>query len=520
MFGGLKRRPDPVVAANTPPPLVKEAPPPELLEPPTQPPQAAQPETPPPKPGAPAEMRQRATDPAPAPPSRVETPKEPPPPRHRAAGVPRDDARIPQAGPDKGHGTRRPYQAVYTQTGKTGAGSAPGRSGTPEAFRNRDSAQGTRAGNRAGKEPGAGQTTQSQQQRMECRAGRNGRVHGDVQHRRRGDRCACAVRVARECFDPVDDAAQLLRPEVILKSREEAPMDATQSVGRFTGTLLGFAVGDALGMPAQFLTRDQIQRYYGKPISGFLKAHPGHASDFLNQGSYTDDTQMMLATAECLIECRKMDIGPPGGCAALLVHQHHPAPDTDTGECARLQAPRGRARLDQERRLQQRVRSRRADGRRSASFFLNQPDSLVRAATRRLQHHPQRTAGPRRFGRGRLPDSEAGAIRRQVLSRRSGARNRRSHRQHRSGHGRDASVGHPDRAPPARGSTVRDRHQFRRARSHSRPRCTASSNIRDSILRQCWPPSTPGTRRTRLRHSQAASSGHSPGSMRFRKVAG
>jgi ADP-ribosyl-[dinitrogen reductase] hydrolase len=84
-------------------------------------------------------------------------------------------------------------------------------------------------------------------------------------------------------------------------------MDPNVLVNRFTGSIVGFAVGDALGMPTQFLTRDQIRRYYGKAIAGFTKAHPGHASDFLPAGSFTDDTQMMLATAECLVECRKMD---------------------------------------------------------------------------------------------------------------------------------------------------------------------------------------------------------------------
>src|SRR5258706_510525 len=79
------------------------------------------------------------------------------------------------------------------------------------------------------------------------------------------------------------------------------------SKGRFTGSILGFAIGDALGMPAQFLTPGQIQRYYGKPISDFVRAHAGHASEFLSAGSYTDDTQMLLATAECLLECRKVD---------------------------------------------------------------------------------------------------------------------------------------------------------------------------------------------------------------------
>jgi ADP-ribosyl-[dinitrogen reductase] hydrolase len=93
-------------------------------------------------------------------------------------------------------------------------------------------------------------------------------------------------------------------------------MNPIELTSRFIGTILGFAVGDALGMPAEFLTRDQILRYYGKPISDFIKAHSGHACDFLPPGSYTDDTQMMLATAECLIECRKMD--PPRQAESLL----------------------------------------------------------------------------------------------------------------------------------------------------------------------------------------------------------
>jgi ADP-ribosyl-[dinitrogen reductase] hydrolase len=84
-------------------------------------------------------------------------------------------------------------------------------------------------------------------------------------------------------------------------------MDPKELRNRCIGAIAGFAVGDALGMPAEFLSREQIRRYYGKPITSFIKAHSGHASDFLPPGSYTDNTQMMLATAECLIECGKMD---------------------------------------------------------------------------------------------------------------------------------------------------------------------------------------------------------------------
>lgn len=93
---------------------------------------------------------------------------------------------------------------------------------------------------------------------------------------------------------------------------------------RCVGAIVGFAVGDALGMPAEFLSREQIRRYYGKPISGFLKAHPGHASDFLPQGSYTDNTQTMLAIAECLIQCRNMN--PALHADALLMWYQNTVP--------------------------------------------------------------------------------------------------------------------------------------------------------------------------------------------------
>ncbi|NLV31589.1 MAG: hypothetical protein GXY47_10595 [Acidobacteria bacterium] len=76
---------------------------------------------------------------------------------------------------------------------------------------------------------------------------------------------------------------------------------------RCVGALLGFAVGDALGMPAEFLSRDEIADCYGGPITDFIQAHAEHANDFLPPGSYTENTRTMLATAECLIECREMD---------------------------------------------------------------------------------------------------------------------------------------------------------------------------------------------------------------------
>jgi ADP-ribosyl-[dinitrogen reductase] hydrolase len=114
-------------------------------------------------------------------------------------------------------------------------------------------------------------------------------------------------------------------------------MDPTELRNRCVGTIVGFAAGDALGMPAEFLSREQIRRYYGKPISGFLKAHPGHASDFLPEGSYTDNTQTMLTTAECLVECKRMD---PARQADAMLSWHQNAVPHRTPSKANLRACR------------------------------------------------------------------------------------------------------------------------------------------------------------------------------------
>ncbi|PMR71715.1 ADP-ribosylglycohydrolase family protein [Halomonas heilongjiangensis] len=64
---------------------------------------------------------------------------------------------------------------------------------------------------------------------------------------------------------------------------------------RFTGCLLGGAVGDALGAPVEFLSRRQIlDRFGAKGISEYAPSYGG-------LGWITDDTQMTLFTAEGLL---------------------------------------------------------------------------------------------------------------------------------------------------------------------------------------------------------------------------
>jgi poly(ADP-ribose) glycohydrolase ARH3 len=66
-------------------------------------------------------------------------------------------------------------------------------------------------------------------------------------------------------------------------------------VGRFLGCLLGQAVGDALGAPWEGMPADHVFWSFG-PSSDLVRNPDG---DVLR---YTDDTQMMIAVAETLVE--------------------------------------------------------------------------------------------------------------------------------------------------------------------------------------------------------------------------
>ena len=70
---------------------------------------------------------------------------------------------------------------------------------------------------------------------------------------------------------------------------------------RALGALAGVAIGDAMGMPTQTLSRAQISETYGA-ITGFLDAAPSHpVSAGLKAGTITDDTEQSLLLARHLI---------------------------------------------------------------------------------------------------------------------------------------------------------------------------------------------------------------------------
>ena len=67
------------------------------------------------------------------------------------------------------------------------------------------------------------------------------------------------------------------------------------------GSLMGVAVGDAMGMPSSLLSPGEIREQLGV-ITGFLAAPPGHLTHAgLPAGSVTDDTGQTVAVAKAII---------------------------------------------------------------------------------------------------------------------------------------------------------------------------------------------------------------------------
>lgn len=68
-------------------------------------------------------------------------------------------------------------------------------------------------------------------------------------------------------------------------------------LNKYKGCLIGLALGDALGAPVEFDSLETIKEHYGENGIQDLADWDGFKA-----GSYTDDTQMALATARGCIE--------------------------------------------------------------------------------------------------------------------------------------------------------------------------------------------------------------------------
>jgi ADP-ribosylglycohydrolase len=88
---------------------------------------------------------------------------------------------------------------------------------------------------------------------------------------------------------------------------------------RARGALYGLAIGDALGMPTQMLSRAQIRDRWGDLLTGFEAAPPGHPIAVgMPAGAVTDDTEQAVLLGKLLVSGH--GIIEPNDFAAALVH--------------------------------------------------------------------------------------------------------------------------------------------------------------------------------------------------------
>jgi ADP-ribosylglycohydrolase len=72
---------------------------------------------------------------------------------------------------------------------------------------------------------------------------------------------------------------------------------------RARGALYGLAIGDALGMPTQLLSRQQIRERWGPVLRGFEPAPPGHPiAAGMPAGAVTDDTEQAALLGRLLVK--------------------------------------------------------------------------------------------------------------------------------------------------------------------------------------------------------------------------
>ena len=69
------------------------------------------------------------------------------------------------------------------------------------------------------------------------------------------------------------------------------------------GAMIGLAIGDALGMPTQSMSAEQIIECYGGPVRRLMDAVPQQPiAPNMKAGSVTDDTEQAFVLAARLIE--------------------------------------------------------------------------------------------------------------------------------------------------------------------------------------------------------------------------
>lgn len=77
---------------------------------------------------------------------------------------------------------------------------------------------------------------------------------------------------------------------------------------RFLGTIFGQAVGDALGLSTEFMSKQEVDLFYPNGIDDYLQIVQDDHRRRWQRGDWTDDTDMMLCILDSFVACQKVDV--------------------------------------------------------------------------------------------------------------------------------------------------------------------------------------------------------------------
>lgn len=77
---------------------------------------------------------------------------------------------------------------------------------------------------------------------------------------------------------------------------------------RFLGIIFGQAVGDALGLSTEFMSKQEVDRFYPNGIEDYSQIVQDDHRRRWQRGDWTDDTDMMLCILDSFVACQKVDI--------------------------------------------------------------------------------------------------------------------------------------------------------------------------------------------------------------------
>ena len=77
---------------------------------------------------------------------------------------------------------------------------------------------------------------------------------------------------------------------------------------RFLGTIFGQTVGDALGLSTEFMSKQEVERFYPNGIEDYSQIVQDDHRRRWQRGDWTDDTDMMLCILDSFVACQKVVI--------------------------------------------------------------------------------------------------------------------------------------------------------------------------------------------------------------------